>query len=198
MHTNLNTVYHQYMSHFFLFLSLVHTFPFVIQGMAEIKPSTATFTNTDNLTQLEWSWHIAHKVYYWSGTALLVLLAWLCWASLPIFRRKHYELFKLLHIVSAILFLAFFFIHCNKLLGSWDYLWATTAIFVTSTGARFVWMLLQNSSGIPQATYEVLPYKMVKLTIRCNPRETWTPGQHYFLNFIRCQPFQSWVPRYLW
>ena len=55
------------MSHLFLFLSLVHTFPFVIQGMREIKPSSETFENVDNLTQLEWSWHVAHKVYYWSG-----------------------------------------------------------------------------------------------------------------------------------
>jgi hypothetical protein len=32
-----------------------HTFPFVIAGMREIKPDTG------GLTQLEWSWHVAHK-----------------------------------------------------------------------------------------------------------------------------------------
>lgn len=126
-----------------------------------------------------------------AGTALLVILAWLCWASLPIFRRKYYELFKWLHVISGILFTAFFFIHCNKLLGSWDYLWATTAIFAGSTLARFAWMLYLNASGIPKATYEVLPSRMIKLTIRCNPTESWLPAQHYYLNFVQVQPFQS-------
>lgn len=46
-----------------------------------------------------------------TGTALLVLLAWLCWASLPVFRKRYYELFKWLHVVSALLFTAFFFVH---------------------------------------------------------------------------------------
>lgn len=70
----------------------------------------------------------AHKVYYWSGassylarsldpfhavlgTALLVLLAWLCCASLTVFRKRYYELFKWLHVLSALLFTAFFFVH---------------------------------------------------------------------------------------
>lgn len=48
-------VYHHFMSWLFLFLSLVHTFPFVMAGMREIKPDTG------GLTQLEWSWHVAHK-----------------------------------------------------------------------------------------------------------------------------------------
>lgn len=39
--------------------------------MREIKPSDETFDNVDGLTQLEWSWHIAHKVYYWSGMVFL-------------------------------------------------------------------------------------------------------------------------------
>jgi hypothetical protein len=51
--------------------------------------------------------------YYWSGIAALVPLAWLCFASLAPIRRAAYECFKWLHLVSAILFSAFFYIHCN-------------------------------------------------------------------------------------
>ncbi|ESK91553.1 metalloreductase transmembrane [Moniliophthora roreri MCA 2997] len=32
---------------------------------------------------------------------------------------------------------------------------------------------------------------MVKLRVKCNPREVWGPGQHYFLHFMTVTPFQS-------
>ncbi|KIY72794.1 hypothetical protein CYLTODRAFT_449535 [Cylindrobasidium torrendii FP15055 ss-10] len=178
-------VYHQFISHLFLVLSLLHTFPFVIQGMREVKPGF------EPLTQLEWSWHIAHKVYYWSGTALLVILVWLCWFSLPVIRNRSYELFKYLHIVSALLFTAFFFIHCNKLLGSWDYLWATVIIYAVSVVARFGYMFLDNARGMPEAAFEILPAGMVKLRVRFDAQLHWKPGQHYFFHFLSVMPFQS-------
>ena len=133
------------------------------------------------------------RVYYWSGTALLVLLAWLCWASLPVFRKRYYEAFKWLHVISAIMFTGFFFIHCNKLLGSWDYLYATVAIWAISVLGRFVYMFINNGAEIPRAHFEVLGAGMVKLKISANPVENWRPGQHYFLNFPTCQPFQSYA-----
>lgn len=40
-------------------------------------------------------------------------LFWLCFASLTPLRRMAYEFFKWMHILSAILFSAFFYIHCN-------------------------------------------------------------------------------------
>ena len=118
-----------------VFLSLLHTFPFVVQGTREIRPNTDG-RNPNHLSQLEWSWHVKHSVvstiflpprvpshshlmatlplqYYWSGIAALVPLAWLCFASLAPIRRAAYECFKWLHLVSAILFSAFFYIHCN-------------------------------------------------------------------------------------
>uniref|UniRef100_A0A0W0F9E4 ferric-chelate reductase (NADPH) n=2 Tax=Moniliophthora roreri TaxID=221103 RepID=A0A0W0F9E4_MONRR len=178
-------VYHQFMSHIFLLLSLIHSFPWCVQGMRELKPGF------EPLTQLEWSWHVAHKVYYWSGTALLIILAWLCWASLPFIRRRYYETFKYLHVISALLFTGFFFVHCNKLLGSWNYLWATVVVYALCAGCRFVWMLIINGAGIPRASFELMPAGMVKLRVKCNPREVWGPGQHYFLHFMTVTPFQS-------
>ncbi|KAL0581780.1 hypothetical protein V5O48_000257 [Marasmius crinis-equi] len=178
-------VYHQFMSHIFLILSLIHSFPWLVQGMAEVKPGF------EPMTQIEWSWHVAHKVYYWSGAALLIILAWLCWASLPFFRNRFYESFKYLHVISALLFTAFFFIHCNRLLGSWDYLYATVVIYGASVVCRFGWMLYTNSSGMPRASFELMPAGMVKLRVACNPLEVWQPGQHYFFHFLTVAPFES-------
>lgn len=78
----------------------------------EIRPNLDGL-NPHNYSQIHYSWFVSHKVYYWSGTAALICLAWLCWASLPPIRNRFYEVFKLLHIISAILFSAFFYIHCN-------------------------------------------------------------------------------------
>ncbi|KAF9266053.1 hypothetical protein L218DRAFT_942341 [Marasmius fiardii PR-910] len=178
-------VYHQFMSHIFLILSFIHSFPWLVQGMKEVKPGF------EPLTQIEWSWHVAHKVYYWTGAALLIILAWLCWASLPSIRNRYYETFKYLHVISAILFTVFFFIHCNKLLGSWEYLYATVVIYGASAICRFGWMLYSNTTGMPTATLELMPAGIMKLRIRCNPLETWKPGQHYFIHFATLMPFQS-------
>jgi hypothetical protein len=113
-------------------LSLLHTFPFVMAGR-EIR-SNADGLNPNGYGQLYYSWFVSHKVvecrpsfpsrplwalirlplkYYWSGFAALVPLLWLCWASYAPFRNRFYEIFKLLHIISAILFSGFFYIHCN-------------------------------------------------------------------------------------
>ncbi|KAK1220215.1 hypothetical protein PQX77_017035 [Marasmius sp. AFHP31] len=178
-------VYHQFMSHIFLILSFIHSFPFLIQGMAEVKPGF------EPMTQIEWSWHVAHKIYYWTGAALLIILAWLCWGSLSFIRNRYYETFKYLHVASALLFTAFFFLHCNKLLGSWDYLYATVVIYGASVVCRFGWMLHTNSSGMPRATFELMPGGMVKLKVAANPLENWKPGQHYFFHFMTVVPFQS-------
>ncbi|KAL0062973.1 hypothetical protein AAF712_010104 [Marasmius tenuissimus] len=178
-------VYHQYMSHIFLVLSFIHSFPWLIQGMAEVKEGF------EALTQIEWSWHVAHKVYYWSGAALLIILAWLCWASLPFIRNRYYETFKYLHVLSALLFTALFFVHCNQLLGSWDYLYAAVVIYGASVLCRFGWILYLNSSGMPGATFEMMSAGLVKLRVKANPLEVWRPGQHYFFHFLTVQPFQS-------
>ena len=44
-----------------VFLSLLHTFPFVVQGTREIRPNTDG-RNPNHLSQLEWSWHVKHSV----------------------------------------------------------------------------------------------------------------------------------------
>ncbi|GAA6008820.1 hypothetical protein JCM10207_001735 [Rhodosporidiobolus poonsookiae] len=185
-------VFHQWLSHLFLILSLLHTFPFVVQGTHEYRPN-ADGRNPLGYSQLMWSWHVKHSVYYWSGIAALIPLAWLCWGSLTPLRNRFYEIFKLLHIVSAILFSAFFYIHCNNLLTSWHYLFATAAVYFTSVVMRFGLMLVRNGRHIPSGRVEVLADNAVRVTIRLpyNSPHRWTAGQHYFVNFVKVLPFES-------
>ncbi|GAA5982802.1 hypothetical protein JCM10908_006795 [Rhodotorula pacifica] len=185
-------VFHQWLSWLFLFLSLLHTFPFVVQGTREIRPNTDG-RNPNHLSQLEWSWHVKHSVYYWSGIAALVPLAWLCFASFGPIRRAAYEFFKWMHLVSAILFSAFFYIHCNALLTSWHYIWATAAVYFTSVLIRFAVMLNRNGRHIARGHIEVLPDNAVRVTARLphGAGHAWSAGQHYFVNFVKARPFES-------
>lgn len=183
-------VFHQWLSHLFLVLSLLHTFPFVVQGTHEIRPNTDGL-NPHGYSQLYYSWHVSHNVFYWSGIAALVPLAWLCWGSFAPLRNRFYELFKLLHVISAILFSAFFYIHCNKLLTSWGYLYATVAIYGFSLIMRFGLIFLRHGQSIPRGTLIALPSDAVRLTIPLPAHHLWSAGQHYFLNFISASPFES-------
>jgi len=131
------------------------------------------------------------RVYYWTGVILLLLLSILCWGSLPFIRKRQYEAFKWIHIFTAWLFLPFFFLHCNKLLGSWDYIIATFVLYGAAVVGRCIVIFMNNASGVPRALFEVLGGGMVKLVIQANPLTRWKPGQHYFVNFPTCQPFQS-------
>ncbi|BGP58497.1 hypothetical protein JCM8202_001162 [Rhodotorula sphaerocarpa] len=185
-------VFHQWLSFLFLFLSLLHTFPFVVQGTREIRPNTDGL-NPDHLSQLEFSWFVKHKVYYWSGIAALVPLLWLCFASLTPLRRMAYEFFKWMHLAAAILFTGFFYVHCNALLTSWHYFWATAAVYFTSVLIRFTIMLTRNGRHLARGHVEALPDNGVRVTIRLPPGSghSWTAGQHFFVNFLKALPLES-------
>lgn len=122
---------------------------------------------------------------------MLVQLTILCGASLPYFRRKNYEFFKWLHVSNGIGFIGFFFVHCNRKLRSWNYLYATVVVYTGCVAVRFAYLIIRNGAVLPRAKYEVLDGGIVKLRIFVNSQESWKPGQHYFFNFPSCQPLQS-------
>ena len=154
-----------------------------------------------------------HLQYYWTGTAMLLTLAWLCFASLTPLRRRWYEMFKvssphahltrpltltnlplwtfqLLHWISAILFSAFFYLHCNALLTSWNYLYATAGLYGISFLMRLFLIVFRNGAHVPKATIEILPEDAVRLTIP-TPHHRWKAGQHVFLNFCKARLLES-------
>ncbi|GAA5884046.1 hypothetical protein JCM6882_002115 [Rhodosporidiobolus microsporus] len=185
-------VFHQWLSHLFLLLSLIHTFPYVVQGTHEHR-SNEDGLNPHGYTQLMYGWKARGMVYYWSGIAALVPLVFLCWGSFSAFRNRFYSIFKLLHIVSAILFSAFFYIHCNALLTSWHYLWATAAVYFTSVAARFALLFFRNGKHVPTGRVETLANDALRVTVAlpANSGHSWKAGQHYYVNFVKARPFES-------
>lgn len=79
-----------------------------------------------------------------------------------------------------------------QLLGSWDWIWATAIIYLTSIFMRFGLMLIRNGHSIPLGHIERLADNAVRVIVR-NPAGgafRWQAGQHVFVNFIRVRPFE--------
>lgn len=184
-HERLN-VLHRWGGWLCLFLSLVHAVPFYVQEMQD--PAGYTY----------WSSLINTRgVYiYGTGFAALAPLIFLCLHSLPWLRRLAYELFLLLHVPASIVFVAMLIWHCNNYLASWNYLWATIAIWVASYVIRFVFHLnwsnpWRMSSWLvgDEASVFLLPENAVKVTIPTKMR--WRPGQYVYLRMPGVSIFEN-------
>jgi predicted ferric reductase len=101
-------------------------------------------------------------------------------------RKYFYELFVGTHILSAVLYLAFMFWHCEDLLTSWTYLWTTAALWLASVLLRF--MNTTFNAALP-CTLRLLPGDAVMVTIPTT--HIWTPAQHVFLRFPGLSVFDN-------
>ncbi|KAF2221277.1 ferric reductase like transmembrane component-domain-containing protein [Elsinoe ampelina] len=153
-------IFHRWISHAMFVLALIHTFPFIVYraGRGELAA--------------QWS-----TVYYWTGVAALIPQAWLTFASIGPLRRAGYESFKILHFLAAILFIVFFFIHCNFRLSSWDYFIATAAIYIPSLLYSLLRTYFQH--GLLPATLTTTPNGFIHVSIPIKAH--WRPGQHFFV-----------------
>jgi hypothetical protein len=126
-HERLN-VLHRWAGYLCLFLSLIHTIPFYI---------TPIWTEG---AFVHYKQYISQNIYvYGTGLAALVPLIFLCVHSLPILRAWMYEFFVIMHLPASIVFIAMLFWHCKNFLTSWDYLWATVAIWAASYAIRLIY-----------------------------------------------------------
>ncbi|KAI1967101.1 hypothetical protein LOZ58_000596 [Ophidiomyces ophidiicola] len=171
-HERLN-VLHRWGGYLCMFLALVHTVPFYITPVWN-DGAFAIFRQ-----------HIKGDFYiYGSGIAALIPLGILCIHSLPIFRNRVYELFVLLHIPISIFFVGIMFWHCANFLTSWNYLFATIAIWLTSYVSRLFysnWTHPLRMSWLigEESAVTVLPENAVKVTIPTQVK--WKPGQYVYL-----------------
>lgn len=69
----------------------------------------------------------------WTGAVSLALLVWLVVSSTRVFRNMNYEFFVVQHIVTMLVFLGFYFKHCDMTLHSWDWLWAAVGLYGFAT-----------------------------------------------------------------
>jgi len=181
-HERLN-VLHRWAAYICLFLSLIHTIPYYVTPVWD-QGGLATFK----------SFFTGQYYIYGTGLAALVPLCVLCIHSLPFLRSWMYELFVMTHVPISIVFLGMLFWHCHNYLTSWNYLWATTAIWLFSYCLRIFYLNWTNPWRISwligeEAAVTILPESAVKVTIPTQVR--WTPGQYVYLRMPGISVFEN-------
>lgn len=157
-------VFHHWTNYAMFVLALVHTFPFIIYHI-----------DTGDMVK-QWKTSLA----YWTGIGAIIPQTYLTIMSLPSIRNRFYKFFKASHIIAAVLFIVFFFLHCDFILSSWDY-------FVASGAIYFLCLIFSQTRTylmdvVHTATLEPLPCGLVRVSIPTFIK--WSPGQHLFVRFL--------------
>jgi predicted ferric reductase len=186
-------VFHQWLARLFLFLSIVHTLPFIIQPSIEGGASNLhAYFMSENI--------------YWNGTAALILLVWIVCTGSGIVRRMSYEIFVVQHIVTAIGLLVCLLLHFERILNSHLWVWSAVALWSFSTTVRafmaifsseFVFtkraelevQQLQNDTYSALNLNEQRDSELFKLTMSTPIR--WKPGQHVYMRFPSINPLEN-------
>lgn len=182
-HERLN-VLHRWGGYLCLFLSLVHMIPFYITPVWEdngMSVFNAIFPDGSG-------------IIYGTGIACFVPLCWLCVMSLPIIRSKFYELFLLLHVPASFVYVGLLFWHCKNYLTSWQYLYATVAIWVLCYILRIFnlnWMNPRRLSWLigDEAAVTLMSENAIKVTIPTQLK--WRPGQFVYLRMPGISIFEN-------
>ncbi|EKM57469.1 uncharacterized protein PHACADRAFT_251129 [Phanerochaete carnosa HHB-10118-sp] len=161
-------VFHRWSALLMYITSLLHTFPFIVTNI-DMGDMVHMYKTTP---------------WYWSGIAALIPQTWLVLMSWGIIRSRYYEIFKKLHFCASGIFMVALFIHCNFRLTSWDYFWATLAIYSTAWLIQVSRTLYNSSFGLPYTLEQLSDPDMVKVTITVPARFRWSPGQHVLLRFL--------------
>ncbi|CAL3962678.1 hypothetical protein PZA11_000238 [Diplocarpon coronariae] len=177
-------VFHRWGGYLCLFLSLVHAIPFYVQPVWDDGGMTV-------FTKL---FPPGSGVIYGSGIACLVPLGWLCVASLPFLRSLAYELFVVLHIPVAVIYVGMLFWHCKNYLTSWAYLYATLAIWIVSYLMRIFslnWLKPWRNAWLigDEAAVTLMAENAIKVTIPT--QMTWRPGQYVYLRMPGISVFEN-------
>ncbi|KAK7527608.1 ferric-chelate reductase [Phyllosticta citriasiana] len=170
-------IFHQWASHAMFLLALIHTFPFIVYHI-----------DKGDMVE-EWN----TSVVYWTGVVALLAQAYLTVFSIRPIRARFYEFFKATHYLAALIFVLFFFFHCDFRLTSWDYFIATGVIYVASllysnirTYLSYGVCHIASLSTLPGGFVEaIIPIHHQKAAEKAIPTGfTWSPGQHVFLRFM--------------
>ncbi|KAK0633579.1 FAD-binding domain-containing protein [Immersiella caudata] len=177
-------VFHRWISYLCLFMSLVHTIPFYVQPVWE-----------DGGMEI---FHVLFPegsgIIYGSGIACLVPLGWLCVGSLPIIRRKAYEVFIKLHVPVGWIYVGVLFWHTKNFLMSWGYLGASFGILIVCNMWRFFhlnWIKPWRNAFMigDEAAINIMSEDTIKITIPTQMR--WKPGQYVYLRMPGISLFQN-------
>lgn len=105
-----------------------------------------------------------------------------------------YELFVALHVPLAILYLGMLFWHCKNYLTSWNYLFATLAIWLVSYAIRLFFLNWTNPWRLSwligeEAAVTMMPENAIKVTIPTQVK--WRPGQYVYLRMPGISVFEN-------
>ena len=119
------------------------------------------------------------------GVPPLALLFGIVLFSTPWVRHRFYETFYHLHLLMAVTYVGLMFWHAGLEGDSWNYLWATIAVWLASILARVFWFNrafnLRTEWFHGSATkLQALPGAMSRLTISVPAEFHWNAGQHMF------------------
>ncbi|KAM3543832.1 hypothetical protein ARSEF1564_003277 [Beauveria bassiana] len=177
-------VMHRWLSYLCLFLALVHMIPFYIQPVWK----------DDGMKVFSKLFPDGTGIIYGTGIACIVPLIWLCVASLPWIRRIAYETFVLLHIPAGVVYTALLFWHTKNFLMSWNYLYASLAIWFVCYIMRFLrlnWVRPWQLSFMvgDEAAVTLMAENCIKVTIPTRMR--WRPGQYVYLRMPAISVFEN-------
>lgn len=171
-------VFHRYLSYAMFVLALVHTFPFIVFHI--------------------WKGDMPSKwksdVVYWTGVVALIFQAYLTAMSCGPIRNRYYEFFKATHYLAALIFILFFFFHCDFRLTSWDYFIATGTLYLSSLLYSHLRTFLAYGMRHTAHLYPLADGTHLLVRIPIDPSlvarsaipvdVAWAPGQHVFLRFF--------------
>ncbi|KAJ1335707.1 ferric-chelate reductase [Microdochium nivale] len=180
-------VFHRWAGYLCLFLSLVHAVPFYVQPVWD----------DGGMDVFERLFPEGSGVIYGTGIACLVPLAWLCIASLPFIRRIAFEVFVALHVPVGLAYVGLLFWHTKNYLASWDFLWATVAIWIVCYAYRLTklnWVKPWRQSFMvgDEAAITLMSENAIKITVPTQMK--WKPGQYVYIrmpgiSFLDNHPF---------
>ncbi|CAH2354375.1 ferric reductase transmembrane component 4 [[Candida] railenensis] len=116
----------------------------------------------------------------WGTIATLAgLIIWV--QSILYLRRKWYEVFLIVHIVMAALFIGGSWIHVDELGYAW-FFYATVIVWFFDRAVRVARLI---HFGFPKATVSLLANETLKVVVRRPKFWPAIPGGHAFLHFMR-------------
>lgn len=121
-----------------------------------------------------------HQAYVRWGITAVVCAGTLMIQSLLHFRKHHYELFYLCHILLSVFFMVGAWRH-NTYENYGEWMYAATALWCFD---RFVRILRLIAFGAPLANVELRADETLKVTVRKPSYWKESPGQHAFVHFL--------------
>lgn len=179
--------YHQYGAIIILFLSVVHTIPFIVEPLQQ---------GYEMGGGIELGRFLLQKYYdgtepFWNGIPPLVALVWIVVSSMDYFRKlMPYEFFVFQHIVSTLFFLVWMFIHTDVTYPqTWQYLFVTVGVMTWSWVGKILMTFWANEFSYHDAQVAAFADDIVRIRIITPLR--WKAAQCIYIRFLTINPFES-------